>query len=305
MISIVSELIFFCIFIAKCNRLYMKASFQELQRLKQEIIELGMYLVEKPCPELKNNVEMLNFWWNTRTKAFNAKEIKKNSIHHVLQDLFNDWENIRNQLAVQYMPIVNQIARRYGNENVDPGDIVQEGYQGLLRAIDSFDLDFGVPFEAYARHWIRKYFSNVVTHQANVVRIPDSAVKQNRQAKKSGNGTIASTSLPQFEWEISDLEDRNAVSPEDSYLRERTRLFLNECVATLNEKEQKVIKLRYYNNLTPTVALENVSKQMGCSRESARLLENNALGTLRKKVESSRKNIPPERIHKRKNIPQK
>lgn len=281
----------------------MKASFQELQRLRQEIIELGMYLVDKPCPDWKNNVEMLNFWWNTRIKAFNSRPTKadctgendnikrREHIYHVLQDLYNDWESIRNQLAVQYMPIVSQFARRYGNENVDPGDIMQEGYQGLLRAIDSYDLDFGVPFEAYARHWIRKYLSNVVTCDAGVVRVPDSAIKQNRLAKKSGISTANNASLPQFDWEISNLEDPSAVSPEDRYMRERTRTFLNECVATLNEKEQKVIKLRYYNELRPTIALENVSRQMGCSRESARLLENSALTSLRKKVETGRTGI--------------
>lgn len=282
----------------------MKATFQELQRLKQEIIELGMYLFDKPCLNKKNNTEMLNFWWNTRIKAF-SKPLPPNSetspgysdgsgpkpIYRVLQDLYNDWESVRNQLAVQYMPIVNQIARRYDNENVDPGDIMQEGYSGLLRAIDSYDLDFGVPFEVYARYWLRKYLGTTVTCNANVVRIPDSAIKQNRLAKRSGAFVNETAHLPQFEWEISDLEDPSAVSPEDRYMRERTRTFLNECVATLNEKKQKVIKLRYYNELSPTIALENVGKELGCSRESARLWENNALQTLRKKLESGSKSL--------------
>lgn len=294
----------------------MKATFQELQRLKQEIIELGMYLLEKPCPNKKNNVEMLNFWWSTRIKAF-SNPLPPNSetspgysdgsgpkpIYRVLQDLYNDWESVRNQLAVQYMPIVNQIARRYDNENVDPGDIMQEGYSGLLRAIDSYDLDFGVPFEVYARYWLRKYLGTTVTCNANVVRIPDSAIKQNRLAKRSGAFVNETAHLPQFEWEISDLEDTNAVSPEDNYMRERTRTFLNECVATLNEKEQKVIKLRYYNNGIPTVALENVSKQMGCSRESARLLENSALSALRKKVETGHNEISPAKARRKKQSP--
>lgn len=296
----------------------MKATFQELQRLKQGIIDLGMYLVEKPSRDWKNNVEMLNFWWNTRVKAFSSPQIsntdsaaentdngKVKHIYRVLQDLYNDWENIRNQLAVQYMPIVNQIARHYGNENVDPGDIMQEGYRGLLRAIDSYDLDFGVPFEAYARHWLHKYLSSVVTYHANVVRIPDSAIKQNRQAKKNGDNFVKESAvLPHFEWEISNLEDSSEITAEERYKQERTRTFLNECVASLNEKEQKVIKLRYYNELTPTIALENVSKQMGCSRESARLWENSALDTLRKKIESGR-STPSSGLRKRKNISKK
>lgn len=265
-----------------------KASFQELQRLKQEIIELGMYLGDKTCPDWKNNVEMLNFWWNTRMMAFNTPVAygDSQSIHHVLQNLYSDWECIRNQLAVQYMPIVNQVARRYGNENVDPGDIMQEGYRGLLRAIDSYDLDFGVPFEAYARYWLRKYLSNVVTCDANVVRIPDSAIKQRKQ--KTKQDATAKVEQPTFHWEIDTLEDKNYTSPAEEYVRERTRSFLNECVTRLDAKQRKIIQLRYLSGKIPTIPLEDVCKEIGCSREAARQLENRTLSTLRKKLEVGR-----------------
>lgn len=265
-----------------------QASFQELHRLRQEIIELGMYLGDQAHINWKSNVEMLNFWWNTRMMAFNTPIAygENQSIYRVLQDLYSDWECIRNQLAVQYMPIVNQVARHYSSNNVDPSDIMQEGYRGLLRAIDSYDLDFGVPFEAYARYWLRKYLSDSVTCDANVVRIPDSAIKQRK--KQTKEDATAKVEQPTFHWEIEDLEDTSEITAEERYKRERTRTFLNECVTTLDAKQRKIIQLRYLSGKIPTVALEDVGREIGCSREAARQLENKTLNTLRKKLELGR-----------------
>ena len=62
-------------------------------------------------------------------------------------------ESIRDEIIVQNIGLVKHIARRYRdfrNPIGDPDDLISEGYIGLIKAVDTFDVDRGISFATYA-----------------------------------------------------------------------------------------------------------------------------------------------------------
>src|SRR5690348_5623377 len=64
------------------------------------------------------------------------------------------YEEIRGALAMANSRLVAYISRRYLNRGVSPADLLQEGFCGLLEAIDRFDPVNTTRLATYASWWI-------------------------------------------------------------------------------------------------------------------------------------------------------
>ncbi len=75
-----------------------------------------------------------------------------------------------NLLVSSHMRLVLKIAMQYQRHWADIIDLVQEGTVGLIQALDRFDLSRGVPFSAYARHWIRAMIFRYLMENFHLVK---------------------------------------------------------------------------------------------------------------------------------------
>jgi len=87
-------------------------------------------------------------------------------------------ETAREQLIRKLLPLVGSYARRFPTEGLDHTDLLQEGVVGLLRALDRFDPDRGVPFAAYATWWIRRSLQDARSDFIRPFRLPPKALQQ-------------------------------------------------------------------------------------------------------------------------------
>jgi RNA polymerase primary sigma factor len=85
------------------------------------------------------------------------------------------------QLILDSLPIVHQIANKYAGYGVDVEDLVSEGVLGLLQAADKFDPDKQVPFSAYARYRVKRAILCALTAQRTPVRLPIYAYEWHRK----------------------------------------------------------------------------------------------------------------------------
>jgi len=185
-------------------------TFQNLRTLQDKIIELGSCLSSvKPISPKESNKAYLDYLWNTRIKTYLSDSGKDNPQQEKLKIFYREWENIRDNLAIKYMHLVLKIAKKFGHPNQDYNDLVQEGAKGLLRAIDSYNPDQGVPFEGFAPYWIRKYISSLVESNSDIIRIPDSAVRKRRTQEKNVNGLLFEKINTEKGEEIYSEEDCN------------------------------------------------------------------------------------------------
>ena len=225
---------------------------------------------------------------------------------------------LREKIIIEYAPLVKAVAGRlsmYLGYNVEYEDLVSYGVFGLIDAIDKFDLNKDVKFETYASLRIRGSILDQIRKMDWIPRTVRQKRKKIEEAirqietQTGRNATdeeiakelgIEETELN--EWQVQ-LNVTNVVSlnefveqggepvmdarnnshfaqPEESIQEEELKKVLRESMDLLTEKEQKVILLYYYEDLT----LKEISNILEVSESRVSQLHTKALAKMRKKM---------------------
>lgn len=89
----------------------------------------------------------------------------------------------REELIERFLPLVVSIARSFRVEGLEFADLPQQGVVGLLRALERFDPDRGVPFPAYATWWVRNSLQELRSDFMRPIRLPRQALRELSQLK--------------------------------------------------------------------------------------------------------------------------
>jgi len=235
-----------------------------------------------------------------------AKAIEKGSLA-AREDLIN--ANLR---------LVVSIAKKYIGRGLTFLDLVQEGNQGLMRAVEKFDWHRGFKFSTYATWWIRQAITRAIADQAKTIRIPVHMVETiNKVYKATRALTQRLGSEPTIE-QIADevgisidkveeiyrisqdttslstpvgddedsflgdfIEDTTQMSPYEETSKELLRESIEEVLSSLDERETKVLSLRFGLMGETPKTLEEVGKIFNVTRERISQIEAKALRKLR------------------------
>jgi RNA polymerase primary sigma factor len=92
----------------------------------------------------------------------------------------------REELVEAFLPMIAGVARAYRRSTaVDREELTQEGVVGLLRALERYEPDRGVPFWAYAAWWVRQAMQQVVSELSRPMVLSDRALRQLARIKKA------------------------------------------------------------------------------------------------------------------------
>jgi RNA polymerase primary sigma factor len=90
----------------------------------------------------------------------------------------------REALIMANLGIVPFVVKEYHRGMIPMSDLVQEGYLGLLRAVDRFDPNRGTKFSTYASWWIRRALNDAFTDRARLIRLPESVRRELRRYRE-------------------------------------------------------------------------------------------------------------------------
>ncbi|HEX7003298.1 MAG TPA: RNA polymerase sigma factor RpoD [Trueperaceae bacterium] len=245
-----------------------------------------------------------------------------------LKRVVEDGDMARQHLIEANLRLVVSVAKKYRGRGMGFLDLVQEGNQGLIRAVEKFDYRRGYKFSTYATWWIRQAVNRAIADQARTIRIPVHMVEtinkltRIRRTLHQEHGEeptweqIADAMGPEWNAEkveeafrlarepfsletpIGDEEDsfygdfipdENVESPVDQASKIILSEELDEALGKLNEREAMVLKLRKGLVDGREHTLEEVGSHFGVTRERIRQIENKALRKLKYHESRTRK----------------
>lgn len=93
-------------------------------------------------------------------------------------------EKTKKIILSKYTPLIIKISKKFSGRDCEVEDLMQEGYYGLLKAIDKFDESKNIKFITYAYYWIYKYIREFYYFKSSVIRYPEEVVRMHSSRLK-------------------------------------------------------------------------------------------------------------------------
>ncbi len=180
----------------------------------------------------------------------------------------------RNKLVEHNLRLVAHIIKKYYSSQNEQDDLVSIGTVGLIKAINTFDINKNIKLSSYASRCIE---NEILMHFRNIKKsLQDISLNETIDTDKDGNP----------------LSLIDILSTDDNILESlNTKLNINKLYEYINseldEREKKVIIYRYGLNGNDPLTQREVADILGVSRSYISRIETKALKTLRKKYERS------------------
>jgi len=222
------------------------------------------------------------------------------------------------KLVKANLRFVVSVAKQYQNKSLSLNDLINEGNIGLIRAAEKFDHTRGFKFISYAVWWIRQSIMQAIAENARMIKMPQNRVSTLNKIKRTmatmqqelerepteeelaeimqmdlgevkktldGNMNQMSFDAPfsaDSEGTLLDvISDESSESTDHEVeFTDSIRYETERTLATLKPKSRDILKM-YFGIGREAMSLEQISEELGLTRERVRQLKEKSLRELR------------------------
>lgn len=224
----------------------------------------------------------------------------------------------RNELVSANLRLVVMAAKKYNqNTSLSFEDLIQEGNDGLMRAVKDFKPELGYRFTTYAMYWIKQAISRAILNHSRTIRLPVHIIELQSKYKKAVDALRIKLNREATDEEVAEyldvpvkkikelqelkdpvsihtaLNDENDGTLEDIIAdpkaenieknidNELLAKTINSLLPTLEQREQEIIIARFGLNGSKVKTLDQLGEEYGVTKERIRQIEQKALVKLR------------------------
>jgi len=232
-------------------------------------------------------------------------------------DIMARIDEAKHHMVKSNLRLVLSIAKRYRGRGMSFDDLIQEGNLGLMKAVGRYDHTKGNRFSTYATWWVRQSIIRGIYDKTRTIRLPVHFIELKNLFFKVFHELVKELGREPTPEEISEranipeekvemvlnlvaqplslempvgedeqrlcdfIEDDESESPVEGCEAHELAELTRELLASLQPREEKILRLRFGLNGRPGETLEKIGRNFKVSKERIRQIEKKALRKLR------------------------
>jgi RNA polymerase primary sigma factor len=221
-----------------------------------------------------------------------------------------------NKLIESNLKFVVRVATKYQNRGLSFNELISEGNQGLIKAIEKFDPDKNIKLISYAVWWIKQRISAAISNNKSMIIVPlgknniSNKIKNSREQiyQKTGNkateqeisehSNIDMKTLEKIQRQIPEtisldsesnnlktnnitintfLSDPDNLDPNKIYKKEKLKKKINDLIKQLPERNEYILRSYFGLNDKKEKNFAEIAKELGLSRERIRQIQKESI----------------------------
>ncbi len=197
------------------------------------------------------------------------KPLDKEEEHELLLKLKNKDNEARKKLVEKNLRLVVYIAKKFENTNINIEDLISIGTIGLMKAINSYDIDKNIKLATYASRCIE---NEILMHLRKTVKQKgEISIDEPLNTDSEGNdlllGDILGTDSEQIFLKVEEINNKKKII---------------KAISNLNEREKNIMNLRYGFGGRDELTQKEVAEKLGISQSYISRIEKKVINNLKK-----------------------
>lgn len=190
-----------------------------------------------------------------------------------LQQMKNGNDEARNILIERNLRLVAHVVKKYSNTKLEQDDLISIGTIGLIKGINSFNVDKGSKLSTY----VSRCIDNEILMYLRSAKKLNSEVYLNEPIGKDKDDNVVTLQ------EVLENDDRSIEEEVD--LKMKVKKLYNKIGEVLRDREKTIIELRFGLDGHKPKTQHEIASMMGISRSYVSRIETKAIGKLSKEFE--------------------
>lgn len=236
--------------------------FERIKKFVKKIFKLDFLDIKEKLIAYVSGKEVL-------PQALTQEEEEK-----LLDRLRNKDESARSELIEHNLRLVVYIAKKFDNTGAELDDLISVGAVGLIKAVQSFDVEKNIKLATYASRCIENEILMFIRKRSR--QMSEVSLDEPLNFDKDGNELL-----------LSDVLESDAETASGTLEKNGEKALLWEAIRKLNEREQKIMELRFGLNGDEESTQKEVADLLGISQSYISRIEKKILSKLKKDLQKT------------------